>query len=159
MKCWFLFWRQEDVLAVTLPGFGSRTWSAKLSLCCYFALSGFFPLGSFFLFAVKKQGITGSRLLLLFKLTINYLHGFLLTDVLMVIFQTVVLFLYLCKENTPSISSQTAKLQRRTQVTPLGVGRGNEHREARLVIWPGTMVRHLLSPDVHFTHRAAFISP
>lgn len=49
-------------------------------------------------------------MLLLFNLAINYLHGFLLMGVLMVIFQTVVLFLYLCKQNTPSRSSQTAKL-------------------------------------------------
>lgn len=41
---------------VGLSGFGSRTWSARLSLCCYFALSDFFPLGSFFLFAVEDQG-------------------------------------------------------------------------------------------------------
>lgn len=52
----------------------------KLSLCCYFALSDFFPLGSFYLFAVKKRGHHWVVMLLLFNLTINNLHGFLLTD-------------------------------------------------------------------------------
>lgn len=50
-------------------------------------------------------------ILLFFNLTINYLHGFLLMDVLMGIFQIVVLF-YVCKENTPALRQQA------TEVTP-----------------------------------------
>lgn len=32
---------------------------SKASLCCYFALSDFFPLGSFFLFAVENRASMG----------------------------------------------------------------------------------------------------
>lgn len=145
--CWLLFtwiWEQDLI---------SKAFSVLL-----FCLVWFLSIRPSFPLCCRKPGLHWVMMLLSFNLAINYLHGFPLTDVLMVILQTVVLFVYLCKENTPSMSSQTAKLQRWPQVTPPGAGRGNEHREARLVIWPGTMAHCLLSPDVHFTHRAAFVS-
>jgi len=141
------------------PGFRSRTWAAKVPRCCYFALPklDFSPFGLLFPFAGGKKEHHWVVMVFLLNWTLNCSHSFQLTDLLMEAFQTVVVLfspVNLCP-HTPSTSRPTAKQRGCLPVAPRGEESEQEHSKARLAVWPAAAARALLSPRVHFTHKAA----